>query len=205
MQLHPHFLFNTLHAITTLVRRDPVEAERLNHDLSDLLRLTLADGDAPRVPLARELEILDRYLGIQKVRFGGKLRVRRAVDSAPLGVLVPTLFLQPIVENALRYAVGERYEGGTVEISARREGDRLRIRIQDDGPGLGGVPDQARGHGIGLANTRERLERLYEGNHSFRIEDVPGGGLVVTIDLPMQSGPHRLDTRPREGGEEAAA
>jgi hypothetical protein len=205
MQLHPHFLFNTLHAITTLVRRDPVEAERVIHDLSDLLRLTLSDGDAPRVPLARELEILDRYLGIQKVRFGGKLRVQRDVDSETLGVLVPTLILQPLVENAIRYAVAERYEGGTVEIRAHRQGDRLRILVRDDGPGLGGVPDESRGRGIGLANTRERLERLYEGDHEFRIEDAPGGGLAVTIDLPMQSGPHRLETRPREGGKEAAA
>ncbi len=204
VQLQPHFLFNTLNAITTLVRRDPPRAERMIHDLSDLLRLTLSDDGASGVPLARELEILDRYVEIQRARFGDKLRVRRDVDSAALGLQVPPMILQPIVENAIRYAVAERYEGGTVELTASLHGDRLRIRVRDDGPGLDGVPDASRGRGIGLANTRERLQRLYEEDHEFRIGNVEPGGLEVFIEVPARGDASFRDATSSGPGKEAA-
>lgn len=185
MQLRPHFLFNTLNAITALVRRDPPRAERLINDLSELLRLTLADVDSQLVPLARECEILDRYIDIQRVRFGEKLRVRREFDPSTLALLVPNLILQPLVENAIQYAVAERYEGGEVTIVARREGDRLHLEVMDDGPGLSVAPDRAVRAGIGLSNTKERLNRLYGEEQSLTLENLPEGGLAVRVELPL--------------------
>jgi len=184
LQLHPHFLFNTLNAIQALVRRDPGAAESVVSDLSDLLRLTLDDTESALVPLAREIEILDRYLAIQQVRFGDRLRVRREVPSDVLAVLVPPMLLQPIVENSIRHGAAARYEGGEVSVVARREGDRLVIVVEDDGPGLDVSPEVALTKGIGLSNTRERLERTFGERQEIRLEGREEGGLRVTIVMP---------------------
>ena len=184
MQLHPHFLFNTLHAVTALVRRDPPRAEAVIQDLSELLRLTLADVDAQLVPLAREIEILDRYFAIQKVRFGDRLRVERDIAAEALPFQVPNLMLQPLVENAIRYGVASRYRGGMVRVRARLSAGRMLLTVQDDGPGLDGSAERALRAGIGLSNTRERLRQLYGEDHTFSIRNAPEGGVVVEVDLP---------------------
>jgi signal transduction histidine kinase len=207
-QLHPHFLFNTLHAISALTRRDPPRAERMIHDLADLLRLALDDVRSHEVPLAREVEFLDRYLAIQRVRFGPRLRFESDVEPELLGCAVPNLLLQPVVENAIRFAVSERYRGGLVRLTARRHGDRVVIRVDDDGPGLGIPAGAALESGIGLSATRERLERLYGGNHAMTLERSPLGGLAVRFDLPCApAAPVDAEERgaAADGGEEAAA
>ncbi|GJM45186.1 MAG: ATPase [Gemmatimonadota bacterium] len=208
MQLHPHFLFNTLHAVTALVRRDPRRAESMIQDLSEMLRLTLADVDAQRVPLAREIEILDRYFAIQKVRFGDRLNVELDIAPEALPLQVPNLLLQPLVENAIRYGVASRYRGGRVRVEARLVAGRVALQVRDDGPGLDGSPERALRAGIGLSNTRERLQQLYGDDHTFAIANDPEGGLVVTVDLPAGPAVLRepeplpaLESRP---GEEAA-
>jgi signal transduction histidine kinase len=186
LQLHPHFLFNTLNAIQALVRRDPAAAEAVVSDLSDLLRLTLDDTESTLVPLAREIEILDRYLAIQQVRFGDRLKVRRDVPSDALAALVPPMLLQPIVENSIRHGAAARYAGGEVGITARRDGGRLVVVVEDDGPGLDVPPEVALRKGIGLSNTRERLERTFGDRQEIRLEDREGGGLRVTIVMPVE-------------------
>jgi sensor histidine kinase YesM len=189
MQLHPHFLFNTLNAISALTRQDPARADRVLNDLSELLRIALDDVASPKVPLAREIQFLELYLDIQRVRFGERLRFRLDVAPETLPAQVPNLVLQPIVENAVRYAVASRYRGGRVELSARRDGDRLEIRVEDDGPGLPAGPEVALRAGIGLSSTRERLERMYGENHRLTLESAEGRGLTVRIEVPFETAP----------------
>ena len=182
-QLQPHFLFNTLNAISTLVveqRTD--EASRMLARLSQFLRLTLDEHGTRQVTLDEELELVGRYLEIEQVRFADRLRVCYAVAADARAALVPALLLQPLVENAVRYAVAPREEGGTLAIEARRDGDRLLVSVADDGPGL---PAGAAPRGIGLRNVRERLEQLYGDAHQLRLAEAAGGGLQVTIALPF--------------------
>lgn len=182
-QLQPHFLFNTLHAITTLIRRDPPAAEEMVARLSDLLRLTLDRGDAQELPLKEELDFVTLYLRIQEVRFGERLRVEMKVDPDVLHALVPNMLLQPLVENAVQHGVSRRIDGGTISVEAGRRDTMLVVRVRDDGPGLEG--DGEPRHGIGLANTRERLERLYGDRQALRLESSTGGGLEVVLELPL--------------------
>jgi hypothetical protein len=189
MQLHPHFLFNTLHAIAALIRKNPAEADRVINDLSELLRLALADVESHKVPLAREMEFLERYLAIQEVRFGERLRIEFDVEPETLSALVPNLLLQPIVENAVRHAVASRHSGGLIEIRARRVGARLRIEVEDDGPGLLFSSDIAFRSGLGLSSTKERVERLYASEASIELGAAHLGGLAVRFDLPYESEP----------------
>ncbi len=157
-QLQPHFLFNTLQAISTLIHRDPPAADRMLTDLSDLLRTSLTSASAQEVSLADELTFLRRYIDIMCVRFGDRLEVAVDVPDDLLGATVPSLALQPLVENAIRHGMANRVDVGHVVVRARREDGRLVLAVHDDGPGppAAPVPD-----GIGLANTRERLRRLY--------------------------------------------
>ena len=163
-QLHPHFLFNTLHAISTLIHRDPDAADEMLAQLSDLLRMTLANIGVQEVPLQQELEFLRRYLDIQQMRFQDRLRVVVDVPPDTLDVRVPNQVLQPLVENAIRHGVDAQRGEGLVEIRARADGDTLHLTVRDDGPGISAeVVDGApqKGRGIGLSNTRARLRELY--------------------------------------------
>jgi two-component system LytT family sensor kinase len=189
-QLNPHFLFNTLNAISTLVAdRRNADAQKMIARLSDFLRLTLDRPDVEEVPLADEIDYARRYLEIEQVRFGDRLHVRFDVDEEAWSARVPALLLQPLVENAIRHGVAPRTEGGHVTIGARviqragrGAGRGVRVWVADDGPGLNeGV---GAGDGIGLANTRERLRELYGSAHRFDL--VNGQGLRVEMELPLR-------------------
>ena len=187
-QLQPHFLFNTLNSISVLTSADPAGARTMIRRLSEMLRAVLSDADRPTVPLRREIELLEAYLAIQVVRFGDRLRVRVDVDPAALDRMVPTLVLQPLVENSIQYAVAEREEGGSVVVSAQFVDDRLILSVVDDGPGFtetsGGTSALDNGRGVGHRNTRERLREMYGPAHTFVVEPAPGAGCAVRLELP---------------------
>jgi sensor histidine kinase YesM len=188
-QLQPHFLFNTLNAIMVLVRQEKGrQAEEMLARLSDLLRSVLEDVEAQEVPLRRELESLQLYLSIEEVRFQDRLRVEISTEPATLDAAVPHLSLQPIVENAVRHGIGRRSVAGRIEISAARVNGGLQIQVRDDGPGLppGGL-DATRG--IGLANTRARLQQLYGDAAQLTVENGAHGGAVATLVLPYRVEP----------------
>jgi signal transduction histidine kinase len=184
MQLQPHFLFNTLNAIVVLVRQQKGrEAEETLARFSDLLRLVLDDLDADEVPLSRELEYLRLYLAIEQVRFSDRLSVAISIDPAVLDAAVPHMGLQPIVENAIRHGIGRRAAAGSIEIRAARAGDAVQVTVTDDGPGF--PPSSApAGRGIGLANTRARLEQLYGAAARLEIASGNRGGASVTMIVP---------------------
>ena len=185
MQLEPHFLFNTLNAITTLVEldRQSQAAEMLGH-LNVILKRTLDRTTPEKVPLAQELEIVENYLAIEQVRFADRLRVDIKVDPGALHSLVPCFLLQPIVENAIRHGIARCEGEGTVEASARRDGDRLHIAVRNSGSKQAGrsVP----GKGIGLTNTRERLAYFYPDQHALDARPLGSGGFEVAIDVPYE-------------------
>jgi len=183
MQLNPHFLFNSLNAITVLVRdNNTAAASRMLELLSDVLRQVLETGGSHETALAREVEFLERYLAIEQVRFSDRLRPRIAIDPAIARAAVPRFLLQPLVENALRHGIARRAVSGVVEVSGRREGGRLILTVRDDGPGLPSAA--AAGMGVGLSNTRARLEALYGGNASLDVVNAEGGGVIATVSLP---------------------
>lgn len=186
-QLHPHFLFNTLNAISALMHRDVEAADQMLARLSDLLRLALDLRGAQEVTLKEELEFLEKYLEIEQARFGDRLTVRYHVDPLLLDARVPNLLLQPLVENSVRHAVAVRLEPGVIEIRAGREDGRLQLSVQDNGPGLSPEHLTAVGKGVGLANTRSRLEHLYGAEQRVTFAEPPGGGLVVTVTLPFRA------------------
>lgn len=186
MQLQPHFLFNTLNAIMTLVRQQKMEqAEEMLARLSDLLRCVLEDVEAQEVPLRRELEYLRLYLYIEQARFQDRLRVEISADPAILDAALPQMGLQPIVENAIRHGIGRSSAAGLIRIGASRVDDRLELWVQDDGPGFQLV-NSFTDSGIGLANTKERLRQLYGADANLRIENGRQGGAVVTMTLPYR-------------------
>jgi signal transduction histidine kinase len=187
-ELHPHFLFNTLHAISTLVHTNPDSADRMISRLSDLLRLTFDRSGAGRVPLQAELEFLQKYLEIEQTRFQDRLTVRYEVDPETLDLEVPRLILQPIVENAIKHGVAARSGPGLVQVASHLEADRLWLEVRDNGVGLTGSTRSQLRSGVGLANTRDRLEVLYGDAH--RLEFSEGeGGLTVRIGVPRQRAP----------------
>lgn len=184
MQLQPHFLFNTLNAIMVLVRQQKGrEAEEMLGRLSDLLRCVLEDVDAQEVPLRRELEYLQLYLSIEQVRFQDRLRVEIAADPGVLDAAVPHMVLQPIVENAIRHGIGRSSSAGSIRISACLVNGTLEMKVQDDGPGLAPAGTD-RTHGIGLANTRARLNQLYGDAARLSVENGEDGGVSATVVLP---------------------
>jgi two-component system LytT family sensor kinase len=181
-QLQPHFLFNALNAVSELIHEDPEKADRMIGLLSDLLRATLEAGDRPEVPLDEELQLAERYLAIQRIRFGDRLRVETSVGPACATVLVPHLCLQPLVENAIRHGLSARARGGTIWMTAV-VGDRaVVLTVEDDGVGLG----RPSGDGIGLANTRARLASLYGPQGSLVVEPRAAGGTLATIRVPLR-------------------
>jgi two-component system, LytTR family, sensor kinase len=195
MQLQPHFLFNTLNAIMVLVRQqNGARAEEMLAHLSDLLRCVLEDVEAQEVPLHRELEYLQLYLSIERMRFEDRLRVEISAEPTTLNAALPQLGLQPIVENAIRHGIGRSSTSGLIRIDASRVDDRLKLRVQDDGPGFRLSPlistasdsERALFEGIGLANTRARLHQLYGSEASLMIENSQQGGAVVTMTLPYR-------------------
>jgi LytS/YehU family sensor histidine kinase len=191
-QLHPHFLFNTLHAISTLVHRDPDKADLMIERLSDLLRITLRKVGAQEVELAEELEYLRAYLDIEQIHFGARLRIEYRIDAAALDVMVPTLILQPLVENAIRHGLEPLVRGGTLTIDAQADGDTLWLRVRDDGAGF--AKGRPRRDGVGLANTKSRLDRLYGEEAALTIRENPGGGVVVDIYIPLRRGVAKTDS-----------
>jgi signal transduction histidine kinase len=185
-ELHPHFLFNTLHAISSLVHSRPDAADRMISRLSDLLRLTLDRSGAAQVPLQEELEFLQKYLDIEQTRFQDRLTVRYEIEPDTLHAEVPRMILQPLAENAIQHGIGPRSGPGIVQISASRQDGRLWLEVRDDGVGLS-ERARARLHsGIGLANTRERLECLFGSAHSLEFPD-GGQGFTVRIGIPFQA------------------
>jgi len=182
MQLQPHFLFNTLNSISALLEEDPRAADRMLARLGDFLRLTLESSGNQEVTLEQELEFLRCYLEIERVRFDDRLNVAFNIDPAALNAAVPNLLLQPIAENAIKHGLAPKSGPGTIEIAARLDGTVLRLRIRDDGPGLA----QGSGNGLGLANTRSRLDQLYGPDHDFEIKQVVTGGLEVSIAIPFK-------------------
>ncbi len=187
MQLQPHFLFNTLNAISTLVHRDAHAADEMIGNLSDFLRLTLETADQQEVPLRQELDFLDRYLAIEQVRFGDRLRVTREITPEVLSALVPSLILQPLVENAIRHGLEPSRQAGLLTISANRADGLVRLVVRDNGVGLKPTPAASGREGIGLANTRARLRELYGEAARLELKDGPAGGLAVEISLPFHT------------------
>jgi two-component system LytT family sensor kinase len=193
-QINPHFLFNTLNAVSTLVvERQTSEATRMIARLSDFLRLTLDERTSDEVPLAEELDFVQRYLDIEQVRFGERLRLEISIAPEALDAIVPVLLLQPLVENAVKHGIAAREDGGRIVVRAERRGATLRIVVADDGPGPAASGD---GRGIGLANTRERLRTLYGAAQRLELGASPdgGGGTQVVVELPFRAhtpGPDR--------------
>jgi signal transduction histidine kinase len=181
-QLHPHFLFNTLNTISTLMHRDTDAADAMLERLGDLLRLTLDRVGTQQVSLKDELDFLRKYLEIEQTRFGDRLQVHIDVAPETLDAAVPNLVLQPLVENALRHGIGPKVGGGRVEIIGRRDGADLRLQVRDNGVGLS---QDAFHTGVGLTNTRSRLEHMYDDRHRFECHTPPGGGLIVTVVIPF--------------------
>jgi two-component sensor histidine kinase len=184
-QLRPHFLFNALNSVSVLAATDTPAAQEMTRRLATLLRAALSTGDEPTVPLTAELELLEAYVAIQRVRFGDRLNVRVDIDFAAKECAVPTLILQPLVENAIEHAVAVR-EQGTITVTARREGGRLDLTVSDDGGARNGSPpaaDSSTGLGIGHANTRDRLSTLYGTAFTFDVAHA-GTGCVVRIGIP---------------------
>jgi LytS/YehU family sensor histidine kinase len=188
MQLQPHFLFNTLHTISALVRSDPDAADRTIAQLSDLLRMTLARIGLDEVSLEDELQFVEHYLTIERTRFHDRLSVGVDVQPAALTARVPWMILQPLVENAIKHGIGVRAGAGRIEISARRDGDHLRMSVLDDGRGFPSGNGIETTTGIGLRSTRERLLRLYGEDHRMEIGSGPAGGTVVSIWIPFCPG-----------------
>jgi len=187
-QLNPHFLFNTLNAISTLILdRDNETANLSVTRLSDFLRYSLDNDPMKRVTLRQELEALDLYLNIEKVRFGERLTVQREIESRAQDGLVPSLVLQPLIENAVKYAITPREEGGTIRISAKVHQGALLITIADDGPGLGNGNSAQKSCGVGLRNTRERLKELYGERQAVTLAPNDPHGLVITINIPYET------------------
>jgi len=188
-QINPHFLFNTLNSIASLVRTKPEQARTMIVKLANILRALLKDHDT-YVPLREELKFTDDYLDIEVVRFGaGKLRVEKEIDPRTLEVLVPSILLQPLIENSIKHGLEPRIHGGTVTLRSRLEGDRVFIEVADDGVGMNAQPASAlrrTGAGIGMKNVQERLEVLYGNQARFNVVSNPGRGTLVSIEIPAK-------------------
>src|ERR1051326_4105243 len=187
MQLHPHFLFNTLHSISSLVSEDPPKANSMIARLGDFLRLTLDHSDQQLVTLREETEFVRCYLEIEQVRFGDRLTVEYKIDPATLSAEVPHLILQPIVENAIQHAIAPHAAPGRIEVAATRENRSLRLEVKDNGPGMATARSNTADHHVGLSNVRARLEGLYGNDFSLEMTNGAVQGLIVTVHLPFRS------------------
>ncbi len=185
-QLQPHFLFNTLNTISSVMYAEPALADRLISRLSDLLRSSLAAPERPEVSLEEELEILGRYVDLMAARFGDRMTVSISVSPDARGSAVPVFLLQPLVENAIQHGIARRAGPGAIQVSAEPAGARLRIVVADDGPGLEGDPEGAVGRGLGLRNTVERLRHLYGDEASLTLRNGESGGLRAVVEIPLR-------------------
>jgi two-component sensor histidine kinase len=184
MQLNPHFLFNSLHSISALMHKNVDAADRMISRLSDLLRAALDNTDLQEVPLRDELNFLQRYLEIEQIRFGSRLLVETDAGPDTLEAMVPNLILQPLVENAIRHGIEPHAGPGRIRLLARRQADELKLEVQDNGSGLASESPM---NGVGLSNTRARLQTLYGDGHILEFLNPPEGGLVVRMIIPFRS------------------
>jgi two-component system, LytTR family, sensor kinase len=194
MQLQPHFLFNTLNAISTLVQTDPRTAQEMIGSLGQMLRLSLDSSSEVEVPLEQELKFLNSYLEIAQIRFGDRLQLKRNIP--PIEVLtayVPTFILQPLVENALKHGIEPESATGTIEIRTERAGDRLLLSVSDSGVGLADTNELTTSNGIGLSNTKARLQNLYPGQYRFSVRNRPEGGCIAEVEIPFHTEPLTAD------------
>src|SRR5947208_15109747 len=186
MQLHPHFLFNTLHSISSLVLEDPSKANSMIARLGDFLRLTLENSNQQLVSLKEETEFLRCYLEIEQVRFGDRLTVALELEPQTLSVQVPHLILQPVVENAIQHAIAPRTARGHINIEAKRLNNLLRLEVRDDGPGIASNDALLGTEGVGLSNVRARLHQIYGSNFRFELMNRKDGGLTVVMEIPFR-------------------
>lgn len=193
MQLNPHFLFNTLNSISVLMRKDIDTAELMLLQLSSFLRLTLAQDSAHEISLAQELEYLKNYLEIELIRYQDRLTIYLDIDEEAQDALVPHLIFQPLVENAIRHGVANREEDGRIEIRAKRNNGAVTLEVRDNGPGIQGLPETFV-EGIGLSNTRARLDQLYGSSSHFELRNVETGGVIVTATIPFHRQENKLDS-----------
>jgi two-component system, LytTR family, sensor kinase len=187
-QLNPHFLFNSLNAVSTLVLEgNPPAATRMLAQIGEFLRTILDDQAAPETPLSREIAFAEQYLAIEQTRLGPRLRVDWAISPETLDALVPSMLLQPLIENAVRHGIAPVVEGGTIRIESKLQGLLLQIRVQNSGPASSGIvgPGGA-ANGIGISNTAERLKTLYADEHKFVLQWPEAGGCEVTVELPFR-------------------
>ena len=184
-QLHPHFLFNTLHAISAFVRQEPDKAETMLAELGELLRAAMDAANEPTVPLSREMEFIDRYLSIQKARLGDRLHVEVDVPPELGDVLVPNLLLQPLVENAVEHGIADRLGEGKLWIRGFMENGNLCLEVEDDGPGLSDEKLDPASWRVGLRNTRDRLAQLYGPEQHLELANSDAGGLRVRVVIPL--------------------
>jgi signal transduction histidine kinase len=191
MQLQPHFLFNTLHSISALIPNKPDAADRMIARLGDFLRITLKNSGTPEVTLQKELEFINCYLEIERVRFQDRLQVKVSIDPEALDALIPNLLWQPFLENAILHGVASRTDPGNVEIEARRVDGRLHLSIKDDGPGIQAEANRLRVHpeGADVTDTRARLKQMYQENYSLELRDTSSGGLEVILEIPFKKQP----------------
>ena len=183
-QLNPHFLFNTLNAVSALVERDPRGARKMIARLSDLLRYTLEESTEQEVPLHRELDLLAEYIELMQIRFQDRLTVNIQVDEGVRNALVPNLLLQPIVENAMKHGIGRMTGAGSIRIEARRDGERLVVSVIDNGPGPAGGA-----HGVGLTNTSARLRQMYGPDSGVQLRPATPRGTDARLTLPFHLTP----------------
>jgi two-component system LytT family sensor kinase len=190
MQLNPHFLFNTLNSIASLVHDEPAQAEAMIEALSEILRLSLNASARQEVSLREELYFLDRFLFIEQTRFGERFRVEQEIDPAALLATVPILILQPLVENAAKHGIESHIGPGCIRIVARPAGDHLYIEVSDNGRGLAGAIGGRLGEGVGLSNTRARLKELYGAQASLQLFPGQAGGFSAQLRIPWRTGPN---------------
>lgn len=196
-QIHPHFLFNTLQAATTLIHEDPEGAEDILLRLSELLRVSVDESHIQEIPLERELDVLDLYVGIQARRFGDRLRFEFLIDKNVRDCMVPALILQPLIENAIRHGIGRHKGSDTVSVRASQEGVFLRLEVRNLNSSLENKPAGLPGHGVGLANTRARLEQLYRSRQEFQIRNLEPTGVSAEISIPLRSAPVLIEESSR--------
>lgn len=186
LQLHPHFLFNTLNGISALMTQDVKTAREMMLRLSDLLRIALAHTSAKEVSLHEELDFIEAYLSIEQMRFGARLQVRMQIDPGTLDARIPNMILQPLVENAVRHGIANQRAGGAIEVASARQNGQLLITISNDGPQATSNPIEGGSSGLGLGNTRARLLQLYGTAYNLKIHGRPQGGVEVRLEIPFQ-------------------